>query len=142
MEHLSGDKPEPMSPAEPAPTIDRLTDRDLSPGQRVIGNMWQEYYRVAHRELVVANRAVQRLSQRCKNLRFTLHNLTITLGRNERERFEHWAEYGGLDLERDEKFQYCLSATNLAWECWQARARLDGTQNAAAPLSPPSEKIK
>jgi len=102
-----------------------ITDQDLAPNQRVLGNMWQHYYQVAHRELVVANRAVQRLSQRCRSLRFTLHNLTITLGRNERERFEHWAEYWGLDLEKDSRHRYVYANTALAWEAWQARARLD-----------------
>ena len=105
-----------------------VTDRDLCPSRRSIGNMWEKYYLVAHHELVIANRAVQRLSQQCKNLRFILHNLTVSLGRNERERFEHWAEYSGLDLEKDEKFQYVFATTYQAWECWQARARLDGAQ--------------
>ena len=42
-----------------------MTDNDLADS----GNMWQLKYQSAHRELVVANRAVQRLSARCKKLR-------------------------------------------------------------------------
>ena len=42
-----------------------MTDNDLADS----GNMWQLKYQSAHRELVVANRAVQRLSARCKALR-------------------------------------------------------------------------
>ena len=47
----------------------KMTDRDLSANNRVLSNMWQMEYQTAHRELVVANRAVQRLSARCKRLR-------------------------------------------------------------------------
>ena len=32
------------------------------------------------------------------------------------------------DLERDSKQQYVYTNTFQVWECWQARARLDGTQ--------------
>ena len=42
---------------------------NIKPDLADSGNMWQLKYQEAHRELVVANRAVQRLSARCKKLR-------------------------------------------------------------------------
>jgi hypothetical protein len=52
--------------------LSKITDHDLPEMNRVLGNFWRLQWMKTHRELVIANRSVQRLSAKCKALKAKL----------------------------------------------------------------------